>query len=147
MGATDDGGGRMIRASEYHGRPTSAVRPSRGRPSHDLTGQRFTRLVAVERAPQIDHRARWRCRCDCGAVLVVLAQCLRNGDQQSCGCLRRELAARIHKRHARAGAKAQRRQSNKTTRVADAFAEVFRVPADTTHVDRPGARVVRGGRY
>lgn len=37
--------------------------------------------------------------------------------------------------------------ARKRDRIADAFAEVFPSPPDTVHVDRPGARVVRGGRY
>ncbi len=38
-------------------------------------------------------------------------------------------------------------KANRSGRIADAFAQVFRAPPDTVHVDRPGARVVRGSRY
>jgi hypothetical protein len=54
----------------------------------DLTGQRFGRLIA-ERIDDARHqgRIRWRCRCDCGEAVDVLAKLLRNGHTQSCGCL------------------------------------------------------------
>ena len=54
----------------------------------DLVGQRFGRLVVLERAGSTPARdATWRCKCDCGSVMVVLAKSLRNGDTKSCGCL------------------------------------------------------------
>lgn len=45
------------------------------------------------------------------------------------------------------GASRSQRHVYKANRLDNAFAAVFREPADTTHVDRPGARVVRGRRY
>lgn len=57
----------------------------------DLTGQRFGRLVVIERT-EIDtaRRPRWLCKCDCGAYKVVSSVHLKNGSTKSCGCLRRE---------------------------------------------------------
>ena len=59
----------------------------------DLTGQRFGRLIAVERViPRPGSRnARWRCVCDCGNETLVLGTTLRRGESKSCGCLRAEL--------------------------------------------------------
>lgn len=61
----------------------------------DLTGQRFGRLVVgadtgERRGPQ----PVWSWVCDCGATGVSQGRHLRNGSVQSCGCLRREQAAR-----------------------------------------------------
>lgn len=61
----------------------------------DLRGQRFGRLLVLERA-EVSRSASgrhkgysWRCRCDCGAECVVLGQNLKQGDTRSCGCMRR----------------------------------------------------------
>ena len=58
----------------------------------DLKGQRFGRLVVVERAEPIDGctNARWRCKCDCGGETFVLGTTLRRGESKSCGCIRAE---------------------------------------------------------
>lgn len=68
----------------------------------DLTGERFGRLLVLERAedyvPYNDHSQRkvqWLCRCDCGTECLVLSQNLRRGSTRSCGCLRRETAGKI----------------------------------------------------
>lgn len=64
----------------------------RGRVS-DLTGQRFGRLVVIERAfdrPNDPH-ARWKCHCDCGADVIVFGSSLSGHDTKSCGCLAREV--------------------------------------------------------
>lgn len=55
----------------------------------DLTGQRFGRLMVVERATATTKstNARWRCLCDCGNEVTVLGTTLRRGESQSCGCL------------------------------------------------------------
>ncbi len=54
----------------------------------DLTGQRFGALLVLERDGATAHgRARWRCRCDCGAVVSRVGRNLRAGIATSCGCL------------------------------------------------------------
>jgi len=60
----------------------------------DITGQRFGRLVAVERAGTIGRNAAWRCLCDCGQTCVVGLQMLKQEFTKSCGCLRKESAIR-----------------------------------------------------
>lgn len=58
---------------------------------HDLTGQRFGRLLIIERnGSNKNGRAMWRCRCDCGEEVTILGSMLINGKAMSCGCLRRE---------------------------------------------------------
>lgn len=60
------------------------------RTTQDLTGQRFGRLIAIERDYTRRDSARWLCRCDCGTEKVITSSCLRTGHTQSCGCLKRE---------------------------------------------------------
>jgi len=58
----------------------------------DLTGQRFGRLVVLERARAARHgeSAKWLCHCDCGKEKIVSGKLLRRGDTRSCGCLHSE---------------------------------------------------------
>ena len=62
----------------------------------DLTGQRFGRLVALERVPTQPYYASghmwWKCRCDCGQETLVRSNSLKQGAIRSCGCLRKEHA-------------------------------------------------------
>ena len=61
----------------------------------DLTGRRFGRLVALERAANTaSGNRRWLCQCDCGQTVIIGAADLRSGHSKSCGCLRRELSTR-----------------------------------------------------
>jgi hypothetical protein len=59
---------------------------------HDLTGQRFSRLVALRKEPRTPEStdSRWICKCDCGTEKVILAGSLKRGTTKSCGCLFRE---------------------------------------------------------
>lgn len=57
----------------------------------NLTGQRFDRLVVVERAgSDKQRRAMWKCQCDCGEIRVEYSTNLLRGRAKSCGCLRAE---------------------------------------------------------
>lgn len=58
----------------------------------DLTGQRFGRLVVIERCRgQVgDRRTLWSCRCACGTLVIHASQKLIRGENRaSCGCVRR----------------------------------------------------------
>lgn len=55
---------------------------------HDITGQRFGRLVAV-RFSHMNRQAYWACRCDCGNEKVIKGGALTSGAIKSCGCSRR----------------------------------------------------------
>lgn len=58
----------------------------------DLTGQKFGRLIVVERAENYKSGdARFKCKCDCGNEIIVASQRLKNGRSKSCGCLQKEL--------------------------------------------------------
>jgi len=57
----------------------------------DLTGYKFGRLTVLERAENDKRgRTRWLCRCECGSEKIITSSRLKNGDTQSCGCLKRE---------------------------------------------------------
>lgn len=57
----------------------------------DLTGKRFGRLVVKSFASG----GRWTCLCDCGHTCEKRGDHLRSAPNPSCGCRRREHAARI----------------------------------------------------
>lgn len=63
---------------------------------HNLTGQRFGRLVVLEEAEPYRRgwsvSRCWLCECDCGAKVVVRQENLLSGTTKSCGCLRSETA-------------------------------------------------------
>ena len=70
----------------------------------DMTGERFGRLLVIERAddcilPCGQRKIMWKCRCDCGAETTVMAINLRRGVTQSCGCIAREKAEVLTKTH------------------------------------------------
>lgn len=62
----------------------------------DLSGQIFGRLTVLEQAENIitpngrSHVA-WRCLCECGNIVNVRGDCLRNGSTVSCGCKVKEV--------------------------------------------------------
>jgi hypothetical protein len=60
----------------------------------DLTGSRFSRLVALSPVHKRDPKGRpaiyWLCQCDCGKEAVVAGNVLRSGLTRSCGCLMAE---------------------------------------------------------
>jgi len=73
----------------------------------NLVGERFGRLVVVERAEDSKSGAtRWRCRCDCGEVRIVYRGHLRSGHTASCGCLQKEMTAKINRTHGMKGTRA-----------------------------------------
>lgn len=69
----------------------TAVRVFRPERRHDLTGQRFGRLIALRPGEKIGSRTAWECRCDCGNTITVETTQLRAGRTRSCGCLQAEV--------------------------------------------------------
>jgi len=65
------------------------------RKDDSLIGQKFGRLVALERVGSIQNGPRstsalWLCKCDCGNFLKVRGSYLKRGHTKSCGCLVKE---------------------------------------------------------
>lgn len=61
--------------------------------SIDLTGQRFGRLVVIEKTIKPlhvkSHQGQyWLCQCDCGNQHIATCQNLRIGNVKSCGCIK-----------------------------------------------------------
>ncbi len=52
----------------------------------DLTGRMFTWLTVLARDTSGAGRARWVCRCKCGAIKSVPAKDMKAGKTKSCGC-------------------------------------------------------------
>lgn len=61
----------------------------------DLTGQKFGRWTVIKYIGN----SKWLCKCDCGNIKVVQGGSLKNGNTQSCGCLQKEKASFIMKKH------------------------------------------------
>lgn len=58
----------------------------------DLSGLKFGRLTVVCREKDnVNGRATWLCKCDCGKETTVTSSKLISGHTQSCGCLSRDL--------------------------------------------------------
>ena len=52
-------------------------------------GNKYGKLTVIERAgSDSDHKALWRCKCDCGNEIITTGKRLRNGTVRSCGCLK-----------------------------------------------------------
>jgi hypothetical protein len=52
----------------------------------DLSGQRFGRLVVIERCGTRNTHPEWLCKCDCGKQHKVTTNQLKRGTTKSCGC-------------------------------------------------------------
>jgi hypothetical protein len=63
----------------------------------DLVGERFGRLVVVEKAHKQRGKQYWKCKCDCGNTTISIGWQLEGGLAKSCGCLRRENGADRYK--------------------------------------------------
>lgn len=57
-------------------------------PMHNLTGQRFGKLVAIESTTErVNGKIVWKCQCDCGNICFVNSNSLISSNTQSCGCM------------------------------------------------------------
>jgi hypothetical protein len=65
----------------------------------DLTGRRFSRLVAVKFHGNTPSGAKWECLCDCGNRKIVTRYQLRSGGTKSCGCLNRDKIVQRNFKH------------------------------------------------
>lgn len=68
---------------------------------HDLTGQKFTRLLVLSLSNRSTKKVKyWLCQCDCGNKIDVAYSSLKakNGTK-SCGCLRSELRRKSGKNY------------------------------------------------
>jgi hypothetical protein len=65
-----------------------------GKPSIDLTGQKFYRWTVISKAEKPESAKQtgnfWHCLCECGTHRVVYGTTVKNGESKSCGCLKSE---------------------------------------------------------
>lgn len=77
----------------------------------DLTGQKFGRLLVLNKAPSVKYKSggvksMWACLCDCGNATTVAGASLTRGVSTSCGCYRSEYVAKKSTTHGATGTKA-----------------------------------------
>ena len=70
----------------------------------DLTGQRFGKLVVLNRTEDYIFKSgrkerMWHCQCDCGNIIDVVGTNLKNNNTISCGCFRREKMKNLKTTH------------------------------------------------
>ena len=63
----------------------------------DLAGQSFGRLTVKSKLLEKDNQGQtlWDCACSCGNNTIARTASLRNGNTRSCGCMRKENAAKV----------------------------------------------------
>ena len=54
----------------------------------DITGQKFGKLLVLERDGSYNGYALWKCQCECGQVKTINGHLLRGGNVKSCGCVK-----------------------------------------------------------
>lgn len=55
--------------------------------SLNLIGQRFGKLVVLQKAKTVNRKSMWLCQCDCGNTKILPGVELKRGRIKSCGCL------------------------------------------------------------
>ena len=64
----------------------------------NLLGKKFGRLTVIEETNERKNRqVIWRCKCDCGNIVLVRTNDLKQGLTTSCGCYKREIAKQVSK--------------------------------------------------
>lgn len=62
----------------------------------NLVGERYGRLLVIEKADSLKGHVRWLCKCDCGNECIVHGSALKSGNTTSCGCYKRENAKALY---------------------------------------------------
>lgn len=65
----------------------------------DLIGQRFNRLLVVEKIGTINQKVMWKCKCDCGNFVNVHTSNLRSNRVKSCGCYKLDKLVKRSTKH------------------------------------------------
>ncbi len=85
-----------------HGEAISCNKCSYVKRRKDITGERFGRLVCIERVEErkgTNKNYSWLCQCDCGKTKIVSRCSLKSGDTVSCGCYFNENKSKFNVRH------------------------------------------------
>lgn len=67
------------------GRADAVAQANRQR-AHNLLGQKFGKLIVIEKADNRNERTCWKCSCECGGTLITTTKNLMDGHTTSCGC-------------------------------------------------------------
>ena len=60
----------------------------------DLTGQKFNRLTVLGLGTRnTSGQIQWRCKCDCGNIVLATTTYLKTGHTKSCVCYNRDIAS------------------------------------------------------
>lgn len=54
----------------------------------NLIGQKFNKLLVIDKYPKGKSENYWLCRCDCGNEVIAYTYQLKNNKKKSCGCIR-----------------------------------------------------------
>lgn len=65
----------------------------------DLIGRNFNRLTVIEEVASSEKDSRWLCQCECGNLVEVRGNAIKNATTKSCGCLARETAKIVAKKN------------------------------------------------
>tara|TARA_R110000868_G_scaffold98837_2_gene272147 strand:- start:549 stop:1187 length:639 start_codon:yes stop_codon:yes gene_type:complete len=71
----------------------------RGGQVKDIIGQKFIKLLVLEYVGIKNHKAVWKCKCDCGTIKNFAGQDLRSGNTNSCGCYMKEQTKKANTKH------------------------------------------------
>lgn len=113
--------------------------------AYDLTGQRFGKLVAIERKGRKDGMpgSYWVCLCDCGNTTLVNTSNLVSGHTKSCGCSRS-----VAQKDATARVSAQKGSPLTSKHELNKHAKCFRLERDgEVHDIRNLTNFVRENKY
>ena len=57
--------------------------------SENLIGRKFGKLTVISQEPSKNGHAMWKCKCECGGIIVKDTTSLKNGGEyQGCGCVK-----------------------------------------------------------
>lgn len=62
----------------------------------NLVGNRYGRLLVIDKADSLNGHTRWLCKCDCGKECIVHGNSLKTGNTKSCGCYKAENAKTLY---------------------------------------------------
>lgn len=73
------------------GKTTSCGCLQKEKVSKDIIGQKFGYLTVLSQEGKTKNgQLKWKCKCDCGTIIVVEGTKLRSGNTKSCGCFQKE---------------------------------------------------------
>lgn len=97
-------------------------KPERLKKVHNLTGQKFERLLALGLMGMTNdkkRRAIWMFKCDCGAVIIACGSDVTTGNTNSCGCYFHDRMKETFTTHGMRRSREYKKHSNMMARCFD----------------------------